>query len=326
MTIHCRIASLYYEWNNISQMTPHLQAALRVKSHSYPAYTSPECSILSARLAWLHGDEHQALTLLDLAADEAHLQAEHRSYLAQIVALRVHFLLLAGHDSAASALLDSTPTLSHATPFILEREAYSMAHARLLIAHEDAKTALSLLEDVLLLAQKHGRTHSEISLLVLLAQAYHSLHDFRHTQQTLTQALTLGRSGDYCRVFLDEGPLMANLLTDLYYKQQKHALNTASADLLAYLHTLLTAFGRSLEPYYYSASQKPLMHSLDQLSEREQDVLRLIAAGHSNQQIAHSLVVAESTIKTHLNNIYTKLNVNSRLQALTKAHTFGLLD
>lgn len=64
---------------------------------------------------------------------------------------------------------------------------------------------------------------------------------------------------------------------------------------------------------------------IDPLSEREQEVLRLIAEGQSNQQIAQTLVVAESTIKTHLNNIYAKLNVNSRLQALTKAYTYGLL-
>ncbi len=65
---------------------------------------------------------------------------------------------------------------------------------------------------------------------------------------------------------------------------------------------------------------------IDPLSEREQEVLRLIAEGQSNQQIAQTLVVAESTIKTHLNNIYAKLNVNSRLQALTKAYTYGLLE
>ena len=62
------------------------------------------------------------------------------------------------------------------------------------------------------------------------------------------------------------------------------------------------------------------------LSTREQEVLKLIAEGQSNQQIAHSLVVAESTIKTHLNNIYAKLHVNSRLQALTRAHACGLLE
>jgi ATP/maltotriose-dependent transcriptional regulator MalT len=65
---------------------------------------------------------------------------------------------------------------------------------------------------------------------------------------------------------------------------------------------------------------------INPLSEREREVLRLIAEGHSNQQIAQMLVVAESTIKTHLNNIYAKLNVNSRLQALTRAYTSGLLQ
>lgn len=64
---------------------------------------------------------------------------------------------------------------------------------------------------------------------------------------------------------------------------------------------------------------------LEKLSEREQMVLALMAEGLSNQEIAQRLVVSVSTIKTHLNNIYVKLQVHSRLQAVNRAYRLGLL-
>ena len=65
---------------------------------------------------------------------------------------------------------------------------------------------------------------------------------------------------------------------------------------------------------------------LDVLSEREHTVLLLIAEGLSNQEIARTLVVTVSTVKTHLNNIYAKLHVHTRLQAVTRAYDLGLLS
>ena len=64
---------------------------------------------------------------------------------------------------------------------------------------------------------------------------------------------------------------------------------------------------------------------VDPLSERETEVLRLIVAGLSNQEIAEELTIAESTVKTHINHIYSKLNVTSRTQAVVKAREFKLL-
>lgn len=68
------------------------------------------------------------------------------------------------------------------------------------------------------------------------------------------------------------------------------------------------------------------MPLLEMLSEREYSVLRLVSEGLSNQEIAHHLVVTVSTVKTHLNNIYAKLQVHTRLQAVTKAYELGLLS
>jgi len=70
------------------------------------------------------------------------------------------------------------------------------------------------------------------------------------------------------------------------------------------------------------ADPSPLVESL---SERELEVLRLVAAGLSNSQIADKLIVTVGTVKRHLNNIFGKLNVSSRAQALARGHELDLL-
>jgi LuxR family maltose regulon positive regulatory protein len=119
------------------------------------------------------------------------------------------------------------------------------------------------------------------------------------------------------RLFVDEGPALQSLLSDLrstLQRQHDQRLN-------AYLQKLLAAFPAPLG----KASRSDMQQLIEPLSERELEVLRLIADGYSNQEIAARLVVALSTIKTHINNIYGKLGVQSRTQALARARTLNLL-
>jgi ATP/maltotriose-dependent transcriptional regulator MalT len=94
---------------------------------------------------------------------------------------------------------------------------------------------------------------------------------------------------------------------------------------LSYIYTLLTCFGTDAQPSLWLVSHDSEELLVDRLSEREYMVLGLIAEGLSNQEIAQKLVVTVSTIKTHLNNLYAKLHVHTRLQAVTKAYDMGVL-
>jgi LuxR family maltose regulon positive regulatory protein len=91
------------------------------------------------------------------------------------------------------------------------------------------------------------------------------------------------------------------------------------------IRSIVTALGNKDQPQDWSNAPEPGTALIEKLSDREQEVLTLIAGGLSNQEIAQKLVVTVSTIKTHLNNIYAKLNVHTRLQAVTKAYDLGLL-
>jgi LuxR family maltose regulon positive regulatory protein len=127
---------------------------------------------------------------------------------------------------------------------------------------------------------------------------------------TLERALSLAEPEGYVRTFVDEGQPMAKLL--------RHALSQGIAP--NYVARLLAAFGEEIR------LTSPAMESLvEPLSEREMEVLRLIVAGLSNPEIAEELVIAISTVKSHVNHIYGKLGVKSRTQAVARARELDLL-
>ena len=114
----------------------------------------------------------------------------------------------------------------------------------------------------------------------------------------------------YIRLFLDEGEPIVALLRQAY----------ARAIALDYVATLLSAFGEQAPAA--PAHAFPLVETL---TERERAVLRLLVAGLSNAAMAQELVITVGTVKRHVNNIYTKLGVNSRTQAVARAHALRLL-
>ena len=121
----------------------------------------------------------------------------------------------------------------------------------------------------------------------------------------------------YVRTFVDEGPAMATLLSEVLRVRQRGPL---APDIPAYyLRKLLAALDQD------ASHIAPDAELPEPLSEREMEVLALLAAGKSNRQIAKELFVALSTVKTHIKNIYTKLDAHNRTQAVSRARELGLL-
>jgi LuxR family maltose regulon positive regulatory protein len=322
-TTHYRIAALYYEWNDKKGVEEHVQQALQMSELFTPGI---EACIQAARFAWMCGESGQAFAWLDKAEEQTLQSSKQQHDLLALNALRVQYRLAEGDIDAATDCYERFAVVEEERLDLFERDVLCQMRARLLIAQGSVEEAADLLGVALQGASERGHVHSEIALLVQLVRAYYAAGDIRQTKQALERVLALAETGGYCRVFLDEGEMMGLLLAEIYHRQQKRCAGEWPLHTFTYVRTLLSAFSIDVEPRGLENVQKRGQSPLDQLSEREQDVLRLIAAGHTNQQIAHTLVVAESTIKTHLNNIYAKLHVNSRLQALTQAHAFGLLE
>ena len=136
---------------------------------------------------------------------------------------------------------------------------------------------------------------------------------------TLMRALALAEPEGYVRTIVDEGPAMGDLLSATLEIRQRGRLDTANRVSARYLAKLLAAFAQE------GGSSGVDERLPKPLSERELEVLALIAAGNSNQEIAAKLFVSTSTVKTHINRLYRKLGARSRTQAVARARELDLI-
>jgi LuxR family maltose regulon positive regulatory protein len=194
-----------------------------------------------------------------------------------------------------------------------------MTSARLLHAQGRHREALPLLERLREEAEGAGRTGDLIEILVLRALALWASDQKEQAVSTLTRALTLAEPEGYVRTFVDEGPAMADLLSATLEARQRGRLDTANLLPARYLAKLLATLAQETSgaPSDARLAEPP--------SERELEVLALIAAGESNPEIARKLFVSTSTVKTHINRLYRKLGARSRTQAVARAREMNLI-
>jgi LuxR family maltose regulon positive regulatory protein len=188
---------------------------------------------------------------------------------------------------------------------------YDLEHmflAQILFVQGDMPRLHDLLSRLLPAIEASGRQRLLLAGLVLQVQVLQAQGKQEQAITLLERVLTLAEPERYIRTFLDWGATLLPLL--------RHLLNRGTtAPLRAYIHTLLDAAGET----------GTILAPENILSEREMAVLQCIAAGKSNQEIAQEFVVALSTVKTHLNNLYSKLGVHSRTQAIARAKELQLL-
>jgi LuxR family maltose regulon positive regulatory protein len=197
---------------------------------------------------------------------------------------------------------DGDPTYLHEMEYIVL--------ARILIAQGRLDETARLLQRLLEATETGGRTSRVIQILMLQALAFQAGGD------TSRAALTLAEPGGFIRIFVDEGLPMARLLYEA-------ATRGIAPD---YARRLLAIFPvaepEQADPSKTQASKSELV---EPLSERELEVLQLIAAGLTNPEIASRLFLSLNTVKAHTRNIYGKLGAHSRTQAVARARALGVL-
>jgi LuxR family maltose regulon positive regulatory protein len=164
-------------------------------------------------------------------------------------------------------------------------------------------------------AEDGGRTGSAIEILIVLALAHAACGDTPAAVAALQRALKFAEPEGYVRLFVDEGPPMAQLLRDA----------TARAVASPYAGALLAAFAGQRQVHHETSPLPTPQPLIDPLSERELDVLRLFNSELTGPDIARELVVALSTVRTHTKSIYGKLGVSSRHAAVKRAGELGLI-
>lgn len=197
--------------------------------------------------------------------------------------------------------------------------------ARIFLTQGKAKEVVGLLERLRRAAVDGGRTGTVIEILLLQALANYVLHQQVEAFAALEHVLVLAEPEEYMRLFLDEGTLAAQLLTKFIEQQSSTAKNVytyASSIMNAFVASASMSLDLSLKKETKQHGQMPFM---EQLGERETEALHYLAAGLSNQAIAEQMVVAVSTVKSHLKSIFRKLDVSSRTHAVARARELHLL-
>jgi ATP/maltotriose-dependent transcriptional regulator MalT len=181
--------------------------------------------------------------------------------------------------------------------------------------------AVELLTRLLAVAEAGGWMGDVIEILILQALALQAQGATTQALTTLGRALALAEPEGYVRLFVDEGAPMAALLAQCAERR------TQSDRLLKYIEHLVGAF-----PEPQRQAQIVRRSTLDRsnaliepLSERELEVLRLLAAGLESPEIARELIISVSTARTHIKNIYGKLGVHGRVQAIERARALSLV-
>jgi LuxR family maltose regulon positive regulatory protein len=285
-------------------------------------------------LAWLRraqGDLPGAFEALQEAERMTQGRGLHPAAVAQVAAGRVQLALTTGDLGAAERWMRDCGLDTEGQIGPVHEWEYGIL-ARVLLALGQPGAAGRLLDRLLEAVERGGRLGRGIEIRVLQALTHRAQGDQDLALTALESALALAEPEGYVRTFLDEGEPLRSLLSDLGSRLAGRPEAAAAQDrdrLLAYISNLLAAFAapEAGTPPIPGADQarRTGPQLVETLSERELEVLHLVAAGLTNQAIADKLFIAVSTVKSHTNSIYGKLGVRNRTQAIAQARALGLL-
>ncbi len=332
------LADLARERNDLPAAEQYVTNALALNAPSTDPLLRQLILLVQARLQYAQGNLDGALATIHEARQINH--AASQLFDGILAGFAVQLALARGDavsvDSFDGASADAATAVSRVSPLFM---VYVAEHSRIapiqaLIAAGQTRSDTSLLQRALeqietwhALAESSGLVWLRIKLYALEAIAAYTLGEEDRALAALEQALALADPERLVRVFVDEGAPIGALLAHVAGRRAR------GDPLRAYAEQLLAAFPASSGQGSTADASEAAHPSLrpqssalvEALSARELEVLRLIADGHSNQAIADSLIVAVSTVKRHINNIYGKLGVQSRTQALVRARELQLL-
>jgi LuxR family maltose regulon positive regulatory protein len=306
--VHFGMAELLYERNDVQAARRHLMRGDEMASLAALPQTPARQAVAWAQLRRMEGDLDEALELLD-RAERVSLRNPVPGVWPPGV-LKVRLWLMAGETEEALKWARGR-SLSADDELEYSREFEHITLARVLVAQSD-DAASGLLERLLIEAETHARTGSVIDILIIQSLAQHARGHLAAALTPLQRALALTEPEEYVRTFVDEGEPMRDLL--------RHAL--AAGISTTYVRRLLSAFD---EQSSLAANDGGGSTLLRPLTGRELEILRLVAVGMRNQEIAEQLVISLPTVKRHIANTYDKLGVANRTEAVARAGTLGLL-
>jgi LuxR family transcriptional regulator, maltose regulon positive regulatory protein len=282
-----------------------------------------------ARLHYVRNEVDVAIAYLD----QANLSWERTHNRGPLLEFQAWRALIQGDSAAMAACVthfeQERPLLDNALVYIAEDVRHLRVELWLRLGR--LEKASEILENVRVSAEKGERWGVIIYNLVLHSVLYVMEKNSSAALVCLERALTLAEPGGYLRVFLNQGEFISPLLVQFV------ANPTIQPNLAAYARRIIAEYQKEIVFHAPGASAgsavvttgalKPARGVLvEPLTERELDVLRLIAQGLTNSEISARLVISSGTVKTHTNNLYSKLDVNSRSAAAARARELGIIE
>lgn len=195
-------------------------------------------------------------------------------------------------------------------------ESQDVMHWRLLISDGQVKQAETELKRALKTAQADGRLRRALKIQILLSSALFALNKTNPAMRVLTDALSFASQQGFVRIFLDEGSSIDGLIT-LWLQKNSDKIDDLS---------ICRKFLSQLSDFQFTIDTKNISQPVQALTKRELQTLELLAKGMRNREIAETLFISETTTKTHLRSIYSKLDANSRTETVAIARDLGLIS
>ncbi len=296
------LGRIHYQWNELTAVATYCHQAQELAGELENVDTPAAAGILLARLRLAQNDLPFAQTLL-AETEQFIRQRQFDHWLGELTEVRILVALKLGDHGTAGRLAGERPSPRN--------------QARVALAQGDPVAALAALEPAHQQAVAKAWADEQLQVRVLQALAFNAASDSDKAVELLVEALALAAPGGLLRVFVDEGPPMARLLYE--------ALTRGVAP--GFVRQLLAAFPAvDAAPTPSPPASEVEAGLVEPLSEREIEVLQFIAEGLTNQEVANRLYLSLHTVKVHARNIYAKLGVKNRTQAVAKGRALGLLS
>lgn len=300
---HLGLARIFYEWNDMDAAEQHGQQSIHLAHQLESTDRFVVCEVFLSRLKLAQEDVAGAAIIL-AKANQFVRQHNFMYQMPEVATAQVLTLLHQGNLSAAADLAQS-----HELP---------ISQARVHLAQGDTSTALAVLGPLRQQVEAKGWEDERLKVMVLQAVALYVHGEKDKATQLLLDALALAEPSGFIRLFVDEGAPMGELLSEA----ATHGI------MLDYIGKLLAVFVAEKQKSEDKSDLSPAPYAqslIEPLSERELKVLQLITQGLSNREISERLFLALSTVKGHNRNIFDKLQVQRRTEAVARARELGLL-
>jgi len=312
--LYASYSKLLYEWNRLDEAELYVNKAIERRDIVPYARIMIPNYISASRIQQAKGNPIRASELLTQLTRQID-SPDYELFMLGIEAEQAYLSLQQGSPQAAFDWMQRCG-LAHTDEVPLSRMAEYLSLARVLAACERIEEALFLLEQMYRILENADRLRDQIKVLIMQSVMHQRLGHTEAARKQLEKALHLGQPEGYVRSFIDEGPIVAVMLTAYMKGKREKVLSAPPMVSLEYVRQLLQAF---TVIQVEDKSHKVL------LTEQETKVLLWIAGGLSNKEIANRLNITAETVKFHIKNVYRKFGVNNRVQALQHAKQLMLI-